>query len=157
MKETEQYEKEIAIKESEIKQIEETYAKEINKHEQEKKGCAGCLKVITGFLAVFIIAFIGTIFTKDYEATLGSVYIIAICAVLYVIVKWSIKNSSKKANLVQKDNDRLLTLQDEISQISTKNVKLNREHNNILQSMNLECPTWERDIQKITSLLPSEK
>lgn len=156
LKESEQSEKEILAKKSEIKQIEENYAKDVNKFESERKGCVGCSYIILAFLSICILGLIGNIYSKDFENLDGGLILIGITIILYFFAKQGIKKARQKANNVKKDNAKIIILQNEITHISNKNLEINRKHNELLQNINLQYPNWEAEIHKIISLLPSE-
>lgn len=154
--ENEQYERERESKELEIKQIEENYKKNVDKFNSEKKLYTGCSSIIAFIGGIFILALIVAICNKDYEVIEGGIILTSITFILYFLTEWGIKKADQKANNVEKDNDRILILEDEITKISNKNLDINRTHNEILQSINLEYPNWEGEVQKIIGFLPSE-
>lgn len=154
--------KEIRNKKKEIRlttvRKNEAYKKEEQKVKNEK-GCVGCL---AGIVIIFGLAFIGTIVTHDYEATLGSTYILVPAIFLLLALVYTRKteknketnNVKTKFSEVEVIKEELEKLSDELLQLQQDKTRLTTQYNELLQEINLDCPKWESKLSEIAEILP---
>lgn len=154
--------KEIRNKKKEIRlttiRKNEAYKKEEQKVKNEK-GCVGCL---AGIVIIFGLAFVGTIVTHDYEATLGSTYILVPAIFLLLALVYTRKteknketnNVKTKFSEVEVIKEELNKLSDELLQLQQDKTRLTTQYNELLQEINLDCPKWESKLSEIAEILP---
>lgn len=154
--------KEIRNKKKEIRlttiRKNEAYKKEEQKVKNEE-GCVGCL---AGIVIIFGLAFVGTIVTHDYEATLGSTYILVPAIFLLLALVYTRKteknketnNVKTKLSEVEAIKEELEKLSDELLQLQQDKTRLTTQYNELLQEINLDCPKWESKLSEIAEILP---
>ncbi len=154
--------KEIRNKKKEIRlttiRKNEAYKKEEQKVKNEE-GCVGCL---AGIVIIFGLAFVGTIVTHDYEATLGSTYILVPAIFLLLALVYTRKtekdketnNVKTKLSEVEVIKEELEKLSDELLQLQQDKTRLTTQYNELLQEINLDCPKWESKLSEIAEILP---
>lgn len=154
--------KEIRNKKKEIRlttiRKNEAYKKEEQKVKNEK-GCVGCL---AGIVIIFGLAFVGTIVTHDYEATLGSTYILVPAIFLLLALVYTRKteknkdtnNVKTKFSEVEVIKEELNKLSDELLQLQQDKTRLTTQYNELLQEINLDYPKWESKLSEIAEILP---
>lgn len=154
--------KEIRNKKKEIRlttiRKNEAYKKEEQKVKNEK-GCVGCL---AGIVIIFGLAFVGTIVTHDYEATLGSTYILVPAIFLLLALVYTRKteknketnNVKTKFSEVEVIKEELEKLSDELLQLQQDKTRLTTRYNELLQGVTLDCPKWEDKLNNIAEILP---
>lgn len=154
--------KEIRNKKKEIRlttiRKNEAYKKEEQKVKDEE-GCVGCL---AGIVIIFGLAFVGTIVTHDYEATLGSTYILVPAIFLLLALVYTRKteknketnNVKTKLSEVEVIKEELEKLSDELLQLQQDKTRLTTQYNELLQEINLDCPKWESKLSEIAEILP---
>ena len=154
--------KEIRNKKKEIRlttiRKNEAYKKEEQKVKNEE-GCVGCL---AGIVIIFGLAFVGTIVTHDYEATLGSTYILVPAIFLLLALVYTRKteknketnNVKTKLSEVEVIKEELEKFSDELIQLQQDKTRLTTQYNELLQEINLDCPKWESKLSEIAEILP---
>lgn len=157
--------KEIRNKKKEIRlttiRKNEAYKKEEQKVKNEE-GCVGCL---AGIVIIFGLAFVGTIVTHDYEATLGSTYILVPAIFLLLALVYTRKteknketnNVKTKLSEVEVIKEELEKLSDELLQLQQDKTRLTTQYNELLQEITLDCPKWESKLSEIAEILPHEE
>lgn len=136
----------------------EAYKKEEQKVKNEE-GCVGCL---AGIVIIFGLAFVGSIVTHDYEATLGSTYILVPAIFLLLALVYTRKteknketnNVKTKLSEVEVIKEELEKLSDELLQLQQDKTRLTTQYNELLQEINLDCPKWESKLSEIAEILP---
>lgn len=160
----------ISLLSSKIDEVHKKVTKKVKDTEKAEKGCLGCMQFIVFGL---VVALIGTIFTHDYKATLGAIYLLIPAILLLISFYWGEKkkgkedseNNKEKKNVEKKkENPEEETLEKELDILSNELLLLQQEetktttqYNELLQDVTADCPKWESKLSEIAELIPHEE
>jgi len=150
---------EMAKKEKEIQQAieeKERKCKEANLNAKSYKGCFIAMCVIT---ALILLVIIGTIATKDFEATKGGI-ILFVVSIAFLAISYRGKKNNGGVHIGNNDEalqDKIASLENELSTLKKEEYELNTRYNDMLQEVTLDCPKWDNKLTEIASYLPQNK